>query len=228
MQISAADESRGDLREGKVQTRMFANNWNATYYDLLDAQAQAAHRAATTFHALVGDFGNIADYLTQLEEIEHAGDELTRQFVNKVNTQFITPLDKEDMHLLTARLDDVTDTIEKAASHIQVYSLRAPRPELKSMVEMLVAITSETQKIVAQLRQGLRQPTLTPMLAGIHAMETRVDRLFRQALTTLFDDETLDTRLVIKWKEVYELIEEAINQTEKISGTIETLIIKYA
>lgn len=207
---------------------MFANKWNATYYDLLDAQAEAAYRAATAFHAMVGDFGNIADYLKQLEQIEHEADELTRNFVNKVNTQFITPLDKEDMHLLTARLDDVTDTIEKAASHIQVYGLRAPRPELKSMVEMLVAITSETQKIVAQLRQGLNQPTLTPMLAGIHAMETRVDRLFREALTTLFDDEALDVRLVIKWKEVYELVEQAINQTEKITGTIETLIIKYA
>ena len=207
---------------------MFANKWNATYYDLLDAQAQAAHQAATTFHALVGDFANIADYLKQLEQIEHEADELTRSFVNKVNTQFITPLDKEDMHLLTARLDDVTDTIEKAASHIQVYRLRSSRPELKSMVEMLVAITSEMQKIVAQLRQGLKQPTLTPMLTGIHAMETRVDRLFRDALTTLFEDETLDTRLVIKWKEVYELVEEAINQTEKLSGTIETLIIKYA
>ena len=93
---------------------------------------------------------------------------------------------------------------------------------------VLVAITSESQKIVAQLRQGLNQPTLPAMLAGIHAMETRVDRLFRQALTTLFDDEALDTRLVIKWKEVYELIEEAINQTEKVTGIIETLIIKYA
>jgi len=207
---------------------MFANKWNATYYDLLDAQAEAAHRAAKTFHALVGDFGNIVDYLKQLEQIEHEADELTRSFVNKVNTQFITPLDKEDMHMLTARLDDVTDTIEKAASHIQVYRLRSPRPELKAMVEMLVAITSETQKIVAQLRQGLNQPTLPAMLAGIHAMETRVDRLFRQALSTLFEDETLDTRLVIKWKEVYELVEEAINQTEKLTGIIETLIIKYA
>lgn len=207
---------------------MFANKWNAAYYDLLDAQAEVAHNAAKAFHSLVGDFTNIADYLKQLETIEHKGDELTRSFVNKVNTQFITPLDKEDMHLLTARLDDVTDTIEKAASHIQVYGLRAPRAELKSMVEMLVAITSETQKMVGQLRQGLNQPELKPMLAGIHAMETRVDKLFRQALTTLFDDEALDTRLVIKWKEVYELVEQAINQTEKITGTIETLIIKYA
>jgi predicted phosphate transport protein (TIGR00153 family) len=207
---------------------MFANKWNETYYDLLDAQAEAAHRAAKTFHALVGDFGNIADYLKQLEQIEHEADELTHSFVNRVNTQFITPLDKEDMHVLTARLDDVTDTIEKAASHIQVYGLRSPRPDLKSMVEMLVAITSETQKVVAHLRQGLNQPTLTPMLAGVHAMETRVDRLFRQALTSLFDDETLDTRSIIKWKEVYELVEQAINQTEKLTGIIETLVIKYA
>jgi predicted phosphate transport protein (TIGR00153 family) len=228
MQISPADVGRGGLWEGHQETIMFANKWNATYYDLLDAQAAAAHRAAKVFHALVGDFGNIVDYLKQIETIEHEADELTRSFVNKVNTQFITPLDKEDMHMLTARLDDVTDTIENAASHIQVFGLRAPRPELKSMVEMLVAITGETQKIVGQLRQGLNQPSLTPMLAGIHAMETRVDRLFRQALTTLFDDQTIDTRLVIKWKEVYELIEEAINQTEKLTGTIETLIIKYA
>lgn len=207
---------------------MLANKKEADFFEMLNAQAQSAYDAADTFHAFAIDFSQRARCLKKLEDIEHQGDTITYEFVNFVNTQIHIPLDKEDMFSLTDRLDNITDTIEKAASRIDVYRIASPRPELKGLVTMLVGITKETQLLVQQLRGGFRQADLKPIIAGIHAMETRSDKAFRLALTGLFDDENLDVRQLIQWKEVYELIEKAINRCEKLAGFIETLIVKYA
>lgn len=207
---------------------LFSNKKDDSFYDLLDAQALAAYEAASTFNALAMDFSQLKMYLKRLEDIEHEADKLTHSFVNKVNTQFITPMDKEDMHDLTGRLDDITDMIEKAATRIKVYRLTTPRPELGGLVAMLVGITKETQALVALLRHGFKHGELSAVVAGIHAMETRSDKAFQQALTTLFEDESVDARMLIKWKEVYELIEKAINRCEKLAGFIESLTIKYS
>jgi uncharacterized protein len=206
---------------------LFANNKDKAFYDLLDAQAVAAHQAATTFHALTQDFGQMPAYLEKLETIEHEADALTHSFVNAVNIQFITPLDKEDMHALTICLDDITDTIEKAASYLDVYQLKSARPELDGLVVMLVAITKETQVLVQLLRHGLKTKELPTIIGGINAMESRMDKSFRQALRSLFEDTGLDTRQFIPWKEVYEFIEQAVNRCERVAGLVQSLIVKY-
>src|SRR5579871_4079362 len=135
---------------------LFANHKDRAFYDLLDAQAISAHQAATIFYNLVLDFTQMPTCLEQLETIEHEADALTHSFVNKVNTQFITPLDKEDMHALTDRLDDIIDTIEKAASRLDVYELKVARPDLAGLVAMLIGVTKETQALIHLLRQGLK------------------------------------------------------------------------
>ena len=207
---------------------IFGAKPDTSFYNVLEAQAQAANEAAQTFYALTADFGHIAVHLDRLEQIEHKADGLTHSFVNKLNSQFVTPLDKEDMHTLTDRLDDITDAIEAAASRVGLYRLARPRPDLEALVCLLVAITQETKAMVALLHKGFHRDKLSSVLAGIHALETRSDKAFRQALSDLFDDATLDSRLLIQWKDVYERIEKAINQCEKLAGFVESLTTKYA
>lgn len=207
---------------------LFSNKITPTFYDMLEAQAKVAHEAAKMLDSLVLDFGRAQDYLVQLDGLEHEGDRLTHAFINKVNTLFITPMDKEDLHGLSDRLDDITDTIERAGGRIGVYRLTAPRSELGGLVTMLMGITNETHRLVMLLRQGVKSPELAGVIAGIHAMESRTDKAFRQALAFLFDDETLDIRLLIQWKEIYELIESAVNRCEKLASFIESLMVKYA
>jgi uncharacterized protein Yka (UPF0111/DUF47 family) len=206
----------------------FISKKDQSFYNLMASQAEAATNAAAEFHKLSLDFSLMTPCLIKLEQIEHEADALSHSVINKINTQFITPLDKEDMHALTDRLDDITDTIEKAASRIEVYRIKAPRPELPELVEQLVGITTETQTLIHLLRDGLNQEALAPVIAGIHATESRMDKLFRKALTQLFEDEQLDTRLLIQWKEVFEIIEKATNRTEKLASFIESLMVKYA
>ncbi len=207
---------------------MLSNKTSPSFYDLLENQAKIAHEAAKVLDSLVLDFGRLQDYLVQLETLEHEGDRLTHAFINKVNTLFITPMDKEDLHGLSDRLDDITDTIERAAGRIGIYRLKAARPELGGLVTMLMGITNEAHRLITLLREGVRQPELAGVIAGMHAMESRTDKAFRQALAFLFDDETLDIRHLIQWKEVYELIESAVNRCEKLASFIESLMVKYA
>jgi predicted phosphate transport protein (TIGR00153 family) len=206
----------------------FNTKKDQSFYDLMDAQALAASQAASEFHKLSLDFSLMKPCLKRLDEIEHEADSLSHSLINKINTQFITPLDKEDLHALTDRLDDITDTIEKAASRIEVYRLREPRPDLPALVAQLKGITDEMKTLIGLLRLGFDQARLAPVIAGIHETESRMDKVFRKALTTLFEDETLDTRQLIKWKEIYEIIEKATNRTEHLASFVESLMVKYA
>src|SRR5438045_5238431 len=97
---------------------LFSNKADLSFYDLLNEQARLAQEAAQFLDRYVLDFPRAQEYLAKLEEIEHEGDRLTHSFINKVNTQFITPMDKEDMHGLTDRLDDIVDTIERIAGRM--------------------------------------------------------------------------------------------------------------
>ncbi|HLJ57216.1 MAG TPA: DUF47 family protein [Chthonomonadaceae bacterium] len=207
---------------------MFTNKSSPSFYDMLEAQARVAHESAKALDSAVLDFGKVQDYLAQLDALEHEGDRLTHAFINKVNTLFITPMDKEDLHGLSDRLDDITDTIERAGGRIGVYRLAAPRAELSGLVTMLMGITNETHRLVALLRNGVQHPELEGVIAGIHAMESRTDKAFRQALAYLFDDDSIDIRLLIQWKEIYELIESAVNRCEKFASFVESLMVKYA
>jgi uncharacterized protein Yka (UPF0111/DUF47 family) len=198
-----------------------------SFYPMLEAQAQYAHAAANTFYEMTAEFPQITEHLQRLEQIEHDADDLIHAIVNKVNKQADTPIDKADLHGLTDRLDDTVDGIEGAAARIGLYRLALPRPDLQPLVGLLVAITRENSRIIGQLRYGFYQDEIAAVIAGVHAMETRSDRAFRQAISDLFADNGLDIRLLIQWKDVYERIESAVNRCEKLAGFVENLLVKY-
>ena len=124
--------------------------------------------------------------------------------VNKVNKQADASIDKADLLGLTDRLDDTVDGIEGAAARIGLYRLALPRPDLQPLVGLIVAITRENSRIIGQLRYGFDKEEIAAVIAGVHAMETRSDRAFRQAISDLFADNALDIRLLVQWKDVYD------------------------
>jgi uncharacterized protein len=212
--------------ESSMSIMLFHQTDNS-FFDILEAQAQAAYEAATTFLMLADHFDQIPQYLERLEALEHDADRLTHGFVNKVNTQFMTPFDKEDLHALTDKLDDITDSIEGTAGRMAAYRMQAPRPDLLVLAGLLVASTHETRAMTQLLRHGFGSAELPGVIAGIHAMESRSDREFRKALSDLFSENDLDVRMLIKWKEIYERIENSVNRCEKLASFVESLIVKY-
>ncbi len=114
-------------------------NHDPVFYDLLEAQADAAHRAAQTFAALASDFAQADAYAQALKKIESEADDLTHDLVNKADARFVTPLDKEDMHHLSESLDSITDHLEAAGARVSLYRLTEARPDLPPLAGILVA-----------------------------------------------------------------------------------------
>lgn len=198
-----------------------------TYFNLLEAQAEAAHRAACVFCDLVRDFGRLKELAAETERIEHEADELTHQLANRSNKTFITPIDKEDLRALSGALDDITDAIEAAVGRIVLYRLDAPRPDVEPMVSLLVEITEITHRAVAQLAHLKNAEQIREQFIQIHRIENESDTLFRNALQALFDNPP-DPLTVIKWKEIYDRIEIAVDKCEDVANIIEGVVVKYA
>lgn len=160
----------------------------------------------------------------RIEEHEHAGDKITHQVMKKLNRTFITPIDREDIHALTAALDDVTDSIEAAASRMVLYRIDRPTLEARKLADLIVTCAEE---IVKGVRNLPRLEDLEEHFIEINRLENQADELYRQGIAALFDSERPPLE-VIKWKEIYELLESTTDQCEDVANILESIALKNA
>lgn len=198
------------------------------FYKLLEKQAQAAVDAAREFQALVNNFDDLARHAARIKEIESEADHITHELANLIDATFVTPLDKEDLHALSSELDDVTDCIEACTGRMALYQLRQARPDLEGLVTMLVQITEATLEAVKTLRTKPNRDNVQSLFIRIHQIENEHDAAFRKALADLLNAPDADPIKVIKWKEVYDRIEAAVDKCEDVAHIIESVVVKYA
>lgn len=200
------------------------------FFRLLEAQAEVAQRAANAFQTFAQDFTDLAGKAEAIKGLEHEGDDLTRQLQAKILSTFMTPLDKEDLRALSNALDDVTDGIEAAASRAALYRLEdSPRAELVPMATILVRMCELNAQAVAELRKNIhKSETFATRVDEIHRLENEGDALHRKALVNLFDSPGVDPLNVIKWKEVYDITEDAFDVAEHVAKVLGDILIKYA
>lgn len=198
------------------------------FYGLLSKQADVAIRAAEGYLAMVRDLENHAKHADLMAHIEHEGDELTHELQNKIAGTFITPLDQEDLSELSHALDDVTDYIEAVAARMDLYHLTVARPDLEKMAELLVDITKLTASAVSEIDNLKGSKTLKDTLRQMHTVENESDMQFRSALRSLFDEPGIDALTVLKWKEVYDRVEAAVDRCEDVAKIIDNISVKYA
>jgi uncharacterized protein len=203
-------------------------NKDASFYDLLEAQADTAHKAAETFLKLTTDWEHLDDYVEMLDALESEGDNLCHQLTNRVDATFVTPLDKEDLHALIGGLDDITDFIDAATARLAIYQLTEPRPDINALIRILVNITAATRKAVGYLRNLKERTQLQHTLIRIHELENQADQGFRKALGDLFNAPDAEPINVIKWKEIYDRIERAMDGCEEVANLVESVVVKYA
>ncbi|MFN3683335.1 MAG: DUF47 domain-containing protein [Fimbriimonadaceae bacterium] len=202
---------------------------DGAFFALLERQAGKACEAARTFRDLAGAFDEIDRLADRIAEIEHEADVLTHELADKVAATFITPLDKEDLRDLSQALDDITDCIEAAVSRVRLYRLRVVREDLVPLADLLVQVAEATRQAVEMLHRGIRKPAeLKRVLIQVHDLENRSDVAFRQALADLFDEDGLETLMVIKWKEIYDRIETAVDKCEDVAKIVGSVLVKYA
>jgi predicted phosphate transport protein (TIGR00153 family) len=201
---------------------------DTTFYDILEAQAETAHQAALVFLKLAGDFAHREEHVQEIDRLESEGDTLTHQLANKADSTFVTPLDKEDLHALSNSLDEITDMIDSCTARLDMYQINEPRPDLQNLVELLVEITEVTRGAVSFLRTLKSREKIHEVLVRIHALENQADRRFRQSLGELVNAPDADPIQVLKWKEIYDRIERAVDQCERVANLVESVVIKYA
>ena len=170
---------------------------------------------------------NIADIKAkEIYEVEQEGDMLTHELMRKLNKTFLTPIDREDIHALANKVDDVIDLVWAVADRTVLFKLDSAPPEAVDLSKTLLETTEYITKAVGCLKDK-KYSYIQEYCIEINRLENRGDRIFREALVKLFDN-IKDPILVIKWKEVYEHLEEAHDTCEDVADILESIVLKHA
>lgn len=199
------------------------------FFDMLGRAAQNVLAGAQALKELVTKFDQAPAAQKRILELEHEGDIITHEIMDALNKTFITPLDREDIHALAAALDDIIDNIEAVSDRMTLYNIGKMRDDVAAMVDVLVRCVEQVSKAVSCMSNLSGNNTrIMDHCIEIDSLENEGDRALRQALARLFNDETIRTVDIIKWKELYETIEAATDLCEDVSDVIESVIVKNA
>ena len=194
------------------------------FFDLFHRAAANVVAAARELAELTGDLADGETRAARIKDLEHEGDELTHQILALLNTTFVTPFDREDIYRLASRLDDVLDATEAVADLLVLHRIEQPLPELHQQAGVLIRATEVVEKAISQLRslQGLNG-----YLVEINRLENEGDRVYRKTVARLYsgDFKAMD---VLKWKDLVDQMEEALDGCEDIANTIESMALKHA
>ncbi|OHE58767.1 MAG: hypothetical protein A2Z47_13035 [Thermodesulfovibrio sp. RBG_19FT_COMBO_42_12] len=196
------------------------------FFEIFDRVALNISNAASLFVSLMENLDNIDVRVKEIHELEQDGDILTHDVIKKLNKTFITPIDREDLHALVLALDDILDLIWAAADRLTVFKLDKTTKEAVKMSKDLHATVEFVHKAIKKLK-GKNYSHVQEYCIEINKLENRIDRDFRTALGFLFD-EIKDPILIIKWKEIYEHLEDASDKCEDVANILEAVVLKNA
>jgi predicted phosphate transport protein (TIGR00153 family) len=199
------------------------------FFAMFERTTTTIVEGAQLLEALVRDLVDLDVRLLRLKEIEHEGDVTTHQTYEKLNKTFLTPFDREDLHSLAAQLDEILDWIEEAGQRFGLYKITEPRPEASRLAKIIVQATLELDAAIRQLRAHSKNAAaIHKHLVEINRLENEGDTIYRQAIGHLFEDESLRTITILKWKEAYDALESAIDACEHAAHAIDFMLVKHA
>jgi uncharacterized protein Yka (UPF0111/DUF47 family) len=197
------------------------------FFDLFDRAAANVHTATLELQQFLEHYDDLEERMRRIKELEHIGDELTHETIDRLNKTFITPLDREDIHDLVCRLDDILDRVDTAVDRIVLFKLSEPMAEARELARCLVRSTALIQEMMPLMRRIKDPQEIRLRVLEVHRLENEADRLERQALGRLFEGNP-DPLLVIKWKNVIEVLESATDKCEDTANVIEGIVLKNA
>lgn len=202
---------------------------NKIFYELFERVANNVEKMGTILKAVVfePDFDKRAALIIQLEDLEHANDELTHTLFTELGRNFITPFDREDIHSLASSLDDIADYIYAAGKKINFYRINPNDTGMHKFAELIEQGSAQVRIAVVELRDMKNMRNITEALVKINSIENQADDVFDFSIEKLFDTEP-DAKEVIKKREIYQVMEIVTDKCEDASNVIESIIIKYA
>ncbi|PTL84184.1 DUF47 domain-containing protein [Vitiosangium sp. GDMCC 1.1324] len=197
------------------------------FFNDFDAQCAVTLEGARMLHELLSDYRDVPARVLALKEVEHKGDSVTHAAFNRLHQQFITPFDRTQIHALLSRIDDVLDFTNAAAARLLYYEIQTSLPEATELARLLVLSAEKIREVVAMLRL-IKQPE--KILAGCKAikqLETQADETLRAGMGKLFKSG-VDHLTIIKWKEIYDLIESATDKCLDVANVIQGVVLEHS
>ena len=194
------------------------------FFALFQKQAENIVAGAQAFVSMLEHYTGVPEQVQIIKAIEHNGDEITHQIFRKLNQTFVTPFDREDIHELCSTMDDVIDLIDAASSRFVLYRVTEVRPGTIELCKVLAAATTEVKAAI----HAMESPDKAlHRVIEINRLENESDRICRTLIAQLFEEEKNPVE-IIKWKEIFEVIETAVDKCEDVSNVIESVILKNA
>jgi uncharacterized protein len=195
------------------------------FYDLFEELAEKIDEGARLFLDMLTNFESFEPRLVKLKEIEHEADIITHRTYEKMHKTFLTPLDREDIYALVNKMDSILDMTEAAAIRMSIYKVNRTSPDLIEQAKLLNEATTRVKKIVHALRDMKNAPMILEACVEINTIENAGDVILRRTMAGLFERET-DPIELIKWKEIFERFEEALDVCEDVSNIVEGIVLK--
>ncbi|HSS42161.1 MAG TPA: DUF47 family protein [Solirubrobacterales bacterium] len=193
-----------------------------TFFDLFIEAGQNSVRTAKLLDEMMNTWPDSGDLSREIVIAEQEGDKITHNIVQRLNSTFVTPIDREDIYSLATQMDDIVDYAEEAADYLGLYKIEAPMVQAQALTKVLVASCE-------QLAMGLENlpsfKELDKYWIEIHRLENDGDRISRDAVASLFSNG-IDPMVVIRWKDMFAVLEEAIDATETAAQILEGIVIK--
>ena len=197
-----------------------------SFFDFFEQHAALTVEGSREFLSLVSTGANVGARAKRIKEIEHETDVITHNCVEALHKTFITPIERDDIHRLITRMDDIMDFVEAAAERISLYEIRVMTPEVKDLADVLVRAAEEVEKALRGLRDMRNAKDVVKRCIDINRLENEADAILRIAVARLFREER-DPITVIKWKEIYENLESAADRCEDVANIIEGVVLEH-
>jgi predicted phosphate transport protein (TIGR00153 family) len=193
------------------------------FYDLFGEAGLNALETARATEQRLREFPDTSIPHERVKELETEGDRLTHDLIQLLNTQYVTPLDREDIYALATAIDDVVDHIEHASDLLSLYRIEGPMEQAVDQARVLVSATEALARALATLRSP---DSVRRHLVEVKRFEDEGDRIVRDAIAALFENEDVSPRVIIRWKDIFEALEQAVDACEKAAQVIGNIVVK--
>ncbi len=192
------------------------------FFDLFEEAAANLVRGAELLHEMFRGFPDTAPLSREILLAEQEGDRITHDILHRLNQTFVTPIDREDIIALASAMDDVVDLAEEVSDFMVLYKIEAPMDPAERLTQILRDACVQVAKAMPRMRAF---EDISHYVVEIHRLENDGDRLMREGMASLFD-KGVDPMVVIRWKDIFERLEEAIDATEHVADVLESIVIK--
>jgi len=197
------------------------------FFEMFEVMSKIILEGAELLREMMDNFDEAKLIQKKIKEVEHKGDSQTHEIIKKLNQSFITPFDREDIYALASGLDNIIDLIDSSAQHIIMYNVDAPTPAAKELGFIILKACQNVAAAVASLKNGHQIDQISRYCVEVNSLENEGDNVCRAAISLLFSEEK-DPIQLIKWKEIYETLEMAIDKCEDAINILESVVVKNA